>query len=81
MIKKVAQAILDAGEGCQSGLVYVNPHQAAIAAIEAMRDPTDEMAQEIQFATNWPELPYDIDAAKVALSNALAMALKEVKCL
>jgi hypothetical protein len=35
-IKKVANAILDAGEGCQSGLVYVDPVGAAKAATAAL---------------------------------------------
>lgn len=43
MIRRVANAILDSGEGCLSGLAYVDPTKAARAAIEAMREPTDYM--------------------------------------
>lgn len=43
MIERVAEAIRLAGEGCQSGAVYVDPQAAARAAIEAMREPTIEM--------------------------------------
>jgi hypothetical protein len=43
MIRRVANAILDSGEGCLSGLAYVDPTKAARAAIEAMRKPTQAM--------------------------------------
>lgn len=43
MIERVAEAIRLAGEGCQSGAVYVDPQAAARAAIEAMREPTEGM--------------------------------------
>lgn len=40
-IKKVANAILDAGEGCQSGRVYVDPVEAAKAVIAALSSTGD----------------------------------------
>lgn len=44
MIKKVANAILDAGEGCQSGLVYVDPVEAAKAAIAVLETDAEPVA-------------------------------------
>ncbi|KQQ46474.1 hypothetical protein ASF69_04390 [Rhizobium sp. Leaf311] len=50
-IKKVANAILDAGEGCQSGLVYVDPVEAAKAAIAALS--IEERSYRAGFNDGW----------------------------
>lgn len=46
MITRVSQAIRDSGEGCLSGLAYVDPIIAARAAIKAMREPSPAMILE-----------------------------------
>lgn len=47
LVEEVARAILDSGEGCLSGLVYVDPDKAAEAALsvvrKALETPTEEM--------------------------------------
>lgn len=70
-IKKVANAILDAGEGCQSGLVYVDPVEAAKAAIAALS--TEERSYRAGFNDGWeaangepPEAALSTDAEPVA---------------
>ena len=50
MIERVAEAIRLAGEGCQSGAVYVDPQAAARAAIEAMRELNDAMKEAMTAA-------------------------------
>jgi hypothetical protein len=46
IIEKVADAILDSGEGCLSGAVYVDPHKSARAAIRATLEHLKENVSE-----------------------------------
>lgn len=70
-IKKVANAILDAGEGCQSGLVYVDPVEAAKAAVAVLS--AEVCSYNAGFNDGWeaangepPESALSTDAEPVA---------------
>lgn len=73
-IKKIANAILDAGEGCQSGLVYVDPVEAAKAAIAVLS--AEECSYNAGFNDGWeaangepPEAALSAGAEPVAWGN------------
>lgn len=74
-IKKIANAILDAGEGCQSGRVYVDPVEAAKAAIAALS--TEERSYRAGFNDGWeaangepPDHALSTDAEPVAWASS-----------
>lgn len=86
-IKKIANAILDAGEGCQSGLVYVDPVEAAKSAIAVLS--AEERSYRAGFNDGWeaangepPEAALSTAAEPVAITilaseyKALRDALK-----
>lgn len=76
MVEKVAQAIEDnVSAGLPAG-VTVDWRYAAVAAIEAMREPMSEMV-EIGTKARWQSAVRDADSVREIWTHMIGAALKE----